>query len=152
MFDWSRVFPPKKNNYQGSKLSYYFLFLLGLVETFRGSVHYFAPDGGSGSIAGIPLDTYSDGAVMTIANHAGGFGIYHLISAAVVWIVLARYRERIPLIYLFYIVENTLGFFLLQVKPLPVTPPGEIGNYVQLPLVILFFFLSIKTEKTPEIE
>lgn len=152
MFEWSRIFPPKQNNYQGSKLAYYFLFFFGIEETFRGSVHYFAPDGGSGILAGIPLDTYSEGAVMTIANHAGGFGIYHLISAAVVWIVLARYRERIPMIYLIYVVEKTLAFFLLQVKPLPVTPPGEIGVYLQLPIVIVLFFLSIKTKKTPEIE
>lgn len=73
MFDWSSILPPKRNDYAGSNLAHYFLILLGCVFTFRGCVHYFAPDGGSGIIAGIPLETYSAGAVQVIINGFGGF-------------------------------------------------------------------------------
>lgn len=144
MFEWSRIFPPKQNNYEGAKISYYFLIFLGLMNTFRGLVHYFAPDGGSGIIAGIPLDTYSEGAVMTIANHAGGFGIYHLLLAAMIWIVVVRYRARIPLIYLYIVINEVLALFLLAAKPLPVVPPGQISVYFMLPISIVLLLLSIK--------
>jgi hypothetical protein len=83
--------------------------------TFRGCVHYFAPDGGSGIIAGIPLETYSEGAVKTIVNSFGVYGIGHLLEAA-----------------------------LLAMKPLPVVPPGQIGVYVLLPVTSAFFLLSIR--------
>jgi len=145
MFDWSTILPPKHNEYTGHKLSLYFLVLLGLMFTFRGCVHYFAPDGGSGIIAGIPLASYPEGAVQTIINAFGGFGIGHLLEAAAVWLVLFRYRVLIPLAYVWVVVSNGLAVALLTVKPLPVVPPGQIGAYVLLPLTILFFLLSIRT-------
>ena len=61
MFNWSTVLPQPNNNYSGSKISLYYLMLLACIFTFRGCVHYFAPDGGNGIIAGIPLETYPDG-------------------------------------------------------------------------------------------
>ena len=148
MFDWSRILPPKRNDYQGSKLSFYFLIGLGCIFSFRGCVHYFAPDGGSGIIAGMPLETYSEGAVQVIINSFGVYGIGHLLEAAVVWLVVFRYRSLIPLIYVFVLCSQTLGVALLMAKPLPVVPPGQIAIYVMLPLSALFFLLSIKKPVT----
>ena len=144
MFEWSVVLPPKRNEYGGSQLAFYFLVLLGCMFTFRGCVHYFAPDGGSGIIAGIPLDTYSAGAVQAIINSFGVYGIGHLLEAAIVWLVLFRYRSLIPITYAFILSSQILGAVLLTVKPLPVVPPGQIGVYVLLPLTSVFFLLSIR--------
>ena len=144
MFDWSRVLPPKRNDYEGHPLAFYFLIALGCIFTFRGCVHYFAPDGGSGIIAGFPLETYSDGAVQAIINSFGVYGIGHLLEAAIVWLVLFRYRSLIPLVYAFVLCHNLLGVALLAAKPLPVVPPGQVGIYVLLPLTALFFLLSIR--------
>jgi hypothetical protein len=144
MFDWSIVLPAKRNEYGGSKLAFYFLILLGCMFTFRGCVHYFAPDGGSGTIAGIPLESYSAGAVQAIVNSFGVYGIGHLLEAVIVWLVLFRYRSLIPITYAFILSSQILGAVLLSVKPLPVTPPGQIGVYVLLPLTSVFFLLSIR--------
>ena len=144
MFDWSTILPAKRNDYVGHPFALYFLILIALRNTFRGCVHYFSPDGGSGIIAGIPLETYSEGAVQSIINSFGVYGIGHLVEAVLVWLVIFRYRQLIPLAYVFLIASQTLGVALLSWKPLPVIPPGQVGVYVSLPLSIVFFLLSIK--------
>lgn len=144
MFDWSTILPPARNEYRGSKLALYFLILLGCMFTFRGCVHYFAPDGGSGIIAGIPLETYSEGAVQVIVNSFGIYGIGHLLEAVIVWLVVVRYRSLIPLTYAYILCSQLLGVALLSTKPLPVVPPGQIAVYVLLPVTCVFCFLSIR--------
>lgn len=144
MFDWSRILPPARNEYAGSKLSLFFLILIGCMFTFRGSVHYFAPDGGSGIIAGIPLETYSEGAVQTIINSFGVYGIGHLLQAVSVWLIIVRYRSLIPLTYAYIVCSQVLALALLTWKPLPVVPPGQIGVYILLPVTSMFFLLSIR--------
>jgi membrane-associated phospholipid phosphatase len=144
LFDWSSILPPKRNDYAGSGLAYYFLVLLGCIFTFRGCVHYFAPDGGSGVIAGIPLETYSAGAVQAIITSFGVYGIGHLLEAAIVWLVIFRYRSLIPLVLAFVFCSQVLGVALIAVKPLPVVPPGQNAIYVMLPLTAVFFGLSIR--------
>ena len=88
MFNWSTVLPQPNNNYSGSKISLYYLVLLACIFTFRGCVHYFAPDGGNGIIAGIPLETYSEGAQQTINTFSGVFGKYHLMEAVLAWLII----------------------------------------------------------------
>ena len=138
------ILPNPNNNYLGSKISLYYLVVLACMFTFRGCVHYFAPDGGSGIIAGIPIETYPEGAVQTIINAFGVYGIYHLIEAVLAWLIIFRWRAMIPLFLLFVMVTQALGVVLVTVKPLPVMPPGQIGVYVLLPLSALAFFLSVK--------
>lgn len=150
MFDWSTILPPVRNEYAGSRLSFYFLILIGCMFTFRGCVHYFAPDGGSGIIAGIPLETYSEGAVQTIINGFGAFGIGHLLEAAIVWLIIVRYRSLIPLTYAYIVCSQLLALALLISKPLPVVPPGQVGVYVLLPVTSVLFLLSIRKADTAQ--
>ena len=144
MFSWSTILPARRNDYDGSPLAFYFVCILALIFTFRGCVHYFAADGGSGIIAGIPLETYPAGAVQTIINHAGVFGIGHLIEASLTWFVVFRYRSLIPFLLSIVLVTQVLGTFLFFWKPLPVIPPGQVGIYITLPLTFVIFLLSIK--------
>ena len=144
MFNWSTILPKPNNNYLGSRFSLYFLAFLACMFTFRGCVHYFAPDGGNGIIAGIPLETYSEGAVQVINTHAGNFGRYHLIEAALAWLIIFRWRALIPIFLLYVGITELMGIILINWKPLPVTPPGEIGVYARFPLTIFFFLLSVK--------
>ena len=144
MFEWSRILPPRNNDYVGHPIALWFLVLIALRNTFRAVVHYFAPDGGSGIIAGIPLETYSAGAVQAIVNSFGVYGIGHLIEAVLVWLVLFRYRSLIPFVYVCMIASEILAVFLFWWKPLPVVPPGQLGVYVLLPVSILFFLFSVR--------
>ena len=138
------ILPNPNNNYLGSKISLYYLVVLACMFTFRGCVHYFAPDGGSGIIAGIPIETYPEGAVQTIINAFGVYGIYHLIEAVLAWLIIFKWRAMIPLFLLYVMVTQALGVVLVTMKPLPVIPPGQIVVYVLLPLSALAFFLSVK--------
>ena len=138
------ILPNPNNNYLGSKISLYYLVVLACMFTFRGCVHYFAPDGGSGIIAGIPIETYPEGAVQTIINAFGNYGRYHLIEAVLAWLIIFKWRAMIPLFLLYVMVTQALGVVLVTMKPLPVIPPGQIVVYVLLPLSVLAFFLSVK--------
>ncbi len=102
---------------------------------------------GGGIIAGLPLETFSEGAVQSIVNSFGVYGIGHLQEAVVVWLVVFRYRQLIPLVLAFLLASQALGVVLLAWKPLPVTPPGEIAVHFLLPLSLGFFLLSIKAPK-----
>ena len=152
MFNWSSVLPEINNEYLGSKLSLYFLVLLACMFTFRGIVHYFAPDGGSGIIAGIPLESYSEGATEAIVTSFGVYGIYHLLEAAMAWLIILRYRALVPLFFLYILTSQLLGTILITVKPLPVVPPGQTAVYIIFPLTFIFFLLSIKKNIAPKEE
>ncbi len=147
MFIWSTVLPQPSNSYLGSKISLYYLILLACMFTFRGLVHYFAPDGGSGIIAGIPLETYPEGAVQAIITGFGVYGKYHLVEAVLAWLIIFRWRTLIPIFLLFVVINQLLGIILITVKPLPVIPPGQIGAYVLFPISLIAFLLSIRQVK-----
>ena len=147
MLNWSIVLPQPNNSYSGSKISLYYLVLLACMFTFRGCVHYFAQDGGNGIIAGIPLETYPEGAVQTIITHSGNFGRYHLIEAVLAWLIIFRWRVLIPIFFLYLGIIELLGIILITWKPLPVTPPGEIGAYLLFPITLAAFLLSVRQAK-----
>ena len=147
MFNWSTILPQPNNNYSGSKISLYYLVLLSCMFTFRGVVHYFVPDGGSGIIAGIPLETYPEGAVQSIITGFGVYGIYHLMEAVLAWLTIFRWRALIPIFLLFVGINQLMGIILLTMKPLPVIPPGQIGVYLLFPITLVAFLLSIRQAK-----
>ena len=147
MLNWSTVLPQPNNSYSGSKVSLYYLVLLSCMFTFRGVVHYFVPDGGSGIIAGIPLETYPEGAVQSIITGFGVYGIYHLMEAVLAWLTIFRWRALIPIFLLFVGINQLMGIILITMKPLPVIPPGQIGVYLLFPITLVAFLLSIRQAK-----
>ena len=147
MFNWSTVLPQPNNIYSGSKVSLYYLVLLSCMFTFRGVVHYFVPDGGSGIIAGLPLETYPEGAVQSIITGFGVYGKYHLIQAVLAWLIVFRWRTLIPIFLMVVGIDQLLGIILITVKPLPVIPPGQIAVYLLLPMTLVAFLLSIRQAK-----
>ena len=147
MFNWSTILPKPNNAYLGSKISLYYLVLLSCMFTFRGVVHYFIPDGGSGIIAGLPLDTYPEGAVQSIITGFGVYGKYHLIKAIFAWLIVFRWRVLIPIFLLVVGIDQLLGIILITMKPLPVIPPGQIAAYILFPITLITFLLSMRQAK-----
>lgn len=147
MFNWSTILPKPNNAYLGSKISLYYLVLLSCMFTFRGVVHYFVPDGGSGIIAGLPLDTYPEGAVQSIITGFGVYGKYHLIQAIFAWLIVFRWRVLIPIFLLVVGIDQLLGIILITMKPLPVIPPGQIAAYILFPITLITFLLSMRQAK-----
>jgi len=53
---WNRYMPTSGSyTFYGMKWTYYFLFLITIMDTVRSCIHMFAPDGGAGSIAGMDV-------------------------------------------------------------------------------------------------
>jgi len=139
------LFPEAKNDYKGYKAIVVIVSLLAAMSTARSLVHIFFPDGGSNVIAGLVIPGDANSAVIfTFAWN----GLYQLIFAVILWIVLIRYRDLIPLMLLLMFFEE-LGMLLIPMfKPIAAslltrTPPEAIGNKVLLPLILILFFVSL---------
>jgi hypothetical protein len=141
------VFPKQiDNDYKGSRIAAYVFLLLAMVGTLRSCIHIFAPDGGAGSIAGMDLTVA--GANNIIFSFAL-WGSNQLLVAIIQLVVFFRYKRLIPMMYLLLALEIALRMLVGQLKPptFAHVPPGQIGNYIVLPLSLLMFYLSINTAK-----
>ncbi len=137
------LFPAKADNsLRGSKWPLYLFTLITLVGTVRSFIHILSPDGGAGTIAGMNLAvTGANEVIFAFAL----WGAEQLIYALIQWLVILRYRSLIPLMWGVQLLE-TLGRMLVgQLKPITFahTPPGQIGNYISIPLCVLMLALSL---------
>jgi hypothetical protein len=139
--NWSSFLPEVKNNYTGSKIPLSFLIGWATIGIVRGSIHVFAPDGGAGSIAGFDL-TNSEGAELIFTFAA--LGTSQLVFTLFQWMVIFRFRAFIPLTLGLILFSSTLGLYGHFFKPVPNTPPGQIGNYIMVPLVLVMLILSLQ--------
>lgn len=137
---WRTLLPEKQNNYSGSKISLYFLILWASIGIVRGAIHVFAPDGGAGIIAG--FDLTNDGADALLFLFAA-LGTSQLVFTLFQWIVILRYRTFIPLTLGLILFSSILGLYGNIFKPIPNTPPGQNGNYIVIPLVLVMWILSM---------
>jgi len=140
----SMLFPKiADNNYKGSKIALSVFMLLAVVSTVRSLIHFLAPDGGAGSIAGLDLSKGAENIIFSF----GLWGLSQLIYAFIQLLVAFRYRTLIPLFYLLLFFE-TIGRMTVGRMKHPIllhgTPPGGIANYIILPLAIIMFILSLK--------
>ena len=147
----NRIFPKTVDiNYKGYKLALWVFMLLAIVSTVRSMIHFLAPDGGAGSIAGIDLSTGAENIIFTFSL----WGLSQLIYAFIQLLIAFRYRTLIPLFYLILFFETLGRMAVGQMKPpvlLDGTPPGGIANYIILPLSVIMFILSLMTPKKENI-
>lgn len=142
-----RVFPRQlSNDYQGSPLAKWVFIGVTILTIARSLIHVFAPDGGAQSIATIPLDTYSANAAATVILIFSLWGLSQLLIGLIYVVVIWRYQMWIPFMYLLMVVEYGMRIFLSLVKPIETTrtAPGEVGNYLLLPLALVMLFLSLR--------
>ena len=130
------------NHLRGSQIPLYFFAVYTAVSTVRSCIHLLAPDGGAGSIAGMDLSVAgASGIVSAFAL----WGSAQLLLAFVQMLVVIRYRALVPLFYLFLIAEILLRMLVGHMKPVSFahTPPGAVGNWIVLPLVLLMLVWSL---------
>jgi len=142
----SRLLPETaRNDYDGHWIAKGALVVLTIITLARSLVHILAPDGGAQSIATIPLDSYSAEAADAVVNMFGLWGVSQLLLGIVFVVVLFRYSNLIPLMWLFVVGEYSGRIAVGVLKGLETTgtAPGEIGNYVLVPLGMVFLFLSL---------
>jgi len=144
------IFPKTAdNNYKGSKIALWIFTVLAVMSTIRSLIHFWAPDGGAGSIAGLDLSKGAENIIFTF----GLWGFSQLIYAFIQLLVVIRYRTLIPLFYLLLFFEAIGRMIVGGIKPpilLRGTPPGGIANYILLPLTIIMFILSFSLKKGSE--
>jgi hypothetical protein len=100
------------------------------------------PHGGAGSIAGMDLSVAgANGIIFAFALWGSAQFVYALIQLIVVF----RYQSLVPLMYVLLILETLLREFVGHTRPVTFahTPPGEIGNYIFLPLAVFMLGLSL---------
>lgn len=137
--------PDAKNDYKGYKAVVVVYVLLVVLSTARSLIHVFLPDGGSQVIAGLSIPGDARSAVIFTFAWTG---LYQLLFAAILWIVLFRYRNLIPLMILLMFLEE-VGMLLIPIfKPIAAslmtrTPPEAMGNKLLLPLSLILFLLSL---------
>jgi hypothetical protein len=138
------------NTFSGRKIAIWFFYAITIITLVRSLIHTFSSDGGAQSIATIPLNSYSDDAARTVILIFSFWGLSQLIMGIFYAIVAIRYKSLIPLMYLFIFFEYSFRVILGHLKPISTigTPPGEIGNYVFIPLSLVLLVVSIyKTDK-----
>lgn len=121
-------------------------FVISIITILRSLIHIISPDGGAGSIAGIPLSQYSIEASQTIIFMFALWGISQLIIGLFYIYVLIIKPNLIPIMLLSLTLEYSLRLIIGQLKPILTThtAPGAYGNYIMIPLSIILFLLSIK--------
>lgn len=139
---------PADNRIRGTRLPVYVFALLAIFSMVRSAIHLLAPDGGAGSIAGLDLSVKgAAGIVFAFAL----WGSSQLLFAIVQLVVALCYRSLVPLMYLLLIFEVLLRILVGQTRPVTFahTPPGQVGNFILLPLAALMLALSLWSAKRP---
>ena len=140
--DWSRLFPRIEEDYEGSKVPYYFLILVAIASTIRSLIHIFAPDGGANSIAGIDIAVQGGANIIALF---GQWGALQLLLALFYWLAIFQYKFLIPAMLAVVVLEQLFRIGAGLLKPLEIAspPPGAIGSQILLPIAILAFLWSL---------
>jgi len=128
------VLPKQANNdYRGGPVPFYGFCLLLLPITFRVFVHFLKADSGVNSIASIHLFPGDPDPNVVIHMFSSLWGSQQAIMLLIYLVVLYRYRNLIPLMFLLMVVEIGFRMVVGMLHPLGEefyvrTPPGKIGN------------------------
>ena len=135
------ILPPTDNNYRGSRLAIWFLWLQIALNAFRGWVHVFWADSGAGRIAGIDLTQNGKPVISLLA----AVGADQLAWGAIELGAVLRYRRWIPTVLAFVLAKQLVAAWLLWVwKPLGAEAPGKFGALAGVPLCALALWLSLR--------
>jgi hypothetical protein len=142
-----KLLPDKAENaYKGYKIAEITFLIITIVTVVRSLIHFLAPDGGAASIATIDLNVEGGSIIVGIFAL---WGASQLLMGIVYLIIYFRYKNLIPLMYLFIIIEYAMRILVGIMKPIETVgiAPGAVGNYIIIPLAVAMFFLSILDPK-----
>lgn len=143
----NKIFPKSANNdYTANKFSTIVFLVIAILGTIRSCIHFLAPDGGAGTIAGINLNVTGAKEIIFAFSL---WGSSQLLYAGIQLVVYFRYKTLIPFMYILIIIETLMRMYIGHMKPIVFahTPPGQIVNFVMLPLAFIMLILSLRTRK-----
>lgn len=145
-FDIKKVFPKNPSRYEGFRIIRLMALLFMFVMVVRSCIHFFAPDGGAQSIAGIDTSVEGGDNIIAIFHQ---WGAIQLILAVLLLVLFFRYPGLTPLILLTLTLDPILRFVAGQQMSLTTTgtPPGEALNGVAFYLLLVLFLGSLWNKK-----
>ena len=144
------ILPRQANNdYRGGAVPFYGFCLLTAVMLFRSTVHFLKDDSGVNSIASIMVFEGAPDPNNIIYMFSSIGGMHQMLFVMLYGLVLWRYRNLIPLMFAFMIVESIFGFVVSTLHPLTPeyyehTPPGMIARVPKLLFAALMLFLAVR--------
>ena len=140
--DPSRLLPEEATDYRGPRIAAWIIGGFLVLITVRSLIHLFSADGGAESIA--TIDTSVEGGDNIIAIF-GQWGAIQLLLAALLWVLLLRYRGLLPLIALVLLVEPLLRELSGRLKPIETmgTAPGAALNSAAIVVTALLLYLTL---------
>jgi len=123
--------------------------IVSVITLLRSIAHVFLPDGGANSIATIINFSENPDPDAVIYFVFALWGLSQLLMAFFYLLVLAKYRNLIPLMWVFILMEYSGRLLIGEIlKPLEeyyfvATAPGVIGNYLAIPLALIMIFYSL---------
>lgn len=142
----SNLLPSDARDYKGPQFARWAAMAFLVIVTVRSLIHVLAPDGGAESIA--TIDTTVEGGSNIIAIF-GQWGAIQLLLAALLWVLLLRYRGLTPLVLLVFVLEPLLRGLAGSLKPIETvgTAPGAALNWVVVPVMVVLLILSLRERK-----
>ncbi len=137
------------NDYRGGRAPLYFFYALIAMATFRSLVHFLKDDSGVNSIASILVFSGTPDPNNVVYMFSALWGSQQVIMLMVYLVVLVRYRNLIPLMWLLMVIEVFFRLGVGQMHPLTPdyymrTPPGKIGNLPILAVSLAMVALAIR--------
>ena len=144
------ILPRQANNdYRGGTVPFYGFCLMTAVMLFRSTVHFLKADSGVNSIASIMIfeGTPDPNNIIYMFSSIGG--LHQMLFVMLYGLVLWRYRNLIPLMFAFMIVETVFGFGVGLMHPLTPeyfehTPPGKLASVPQLLFSAAMLLLAVR--------
>ena len=136
------LLPGDPRIYDGPRLAVWGAIVWLLFVTVRSCIHLLAPDGGAHSIA--TIDIAVEGG-QDIEAMFGQWGATQLQLAALLWVLLLRWRGTVALVLLVCAAEPCLRGFARHLKPLVTegTAPGVALNWLVLPVLVVLLWISL---------
>ena len=137
------------NDYRSGRVPFYGFCFLVAVMLFRSSVHFLKPDSGVNSIASIMVFEGDPDPNHIIYLFSADGGMVQMLWVVLYGIVLWRYRNLIPLMFAFMVLESCFGFVVGALHPLdPIyfehTPPGKLGAVPKLAFSVIMSWLAVR--------
>ena len=140
------------NDYRGGRVPLYFFYALIAMTTFRSLVHFLKEDSGANSIASIVLFSGTPDPNNVVYMFSSLWGSQQVIMVIVYLIVLVRYRNLIPLMWVLVVVEVFFRLGVGMMHPLTPdyyasTPPGKLGNLPMLAISLVMVVLAVRNTR-----
>jgi len=149
-----KILPSEANNkYLGNRIALFGLIFTTCLMTWRSCVHLLYQDGGLNSIGSIIIFDGIPDPNQVIYMLGSVWGLQQLIFCLVNIVVLFRYRNLIPLMYILWLVEwlarpLVVGFLHpLDEQYFTGTTPGIVVVPFAVGFLTLMLILSLKSSK-----